>query len=110
MGAMKKSAVTEEFQAGDIVSWTSQAAGVTRSKTGKIVAILRKGEYLTDALTRAGYDVENCILHAGTMSRVQDRYIVDTTPPGHTGKNWIYAPAIGQLHKQLDSRVAASSS
>jgi hypothetical protein len=108
MGLMKKSAVTEEFNPGDQVTWTSQAAGVARPKTGKIVCIVRKGESLTERLQREGYDLIGCILHAGERSMTQDRYAVDTTAAGTKTKNHIYAPGIGQLHKQLDSRVAAA--
>src|SRR5690606_12473619 len=33
-----------EFKPGDIVEWTSQAAGSGKTKRGKVLAIVKKGE------------------------------------------------------------------
>jgi hypothetical protein len=40
------------FQVGDTVTWTSQAGGNAKTKTGKVVAMIKSNELLSSALMR----------------------------------------------------------
>jgi hypothetical protein len=85
-----------KFQVDQTIEWSSQAAGSWKTKTGKVLAILKPRDSARAALKRLGYDetVGDFVDHA-----VAPRYLVDATPTGHKGKPRIYVPDFGRAEK-----------
>lgn len=75
---------TKKFQLGDEVTWTSQAAGTLRTKTGKIVEVVRTGDRPT-RMRNTGID------------RRHESYVIEV--PGKTPrqKTKLYWPRVSQL-------------
>lgn len=87
-----------KFAVGDTVSWTSSAAGYSKTKTGKIIAVVKK--------VRRGCDVAEKFRNKARVvigygdARDHESYLV-SVPQGTTGKAKpaIYHPVVSKLIK-----------
>jgi hypothetical protein len=114
---------TMKFQAGQTVTWGSQAGGSLTKKTGKIIGICLKGQDAHKILESAGV-VVNCTGRVSkdsprtkvtgiNKSHVADRYVIEVKPsPKH--KVVYYIPLVsvvdgnGKLVKVVDPPVEAA--
>lgn len=76
----------QKFKKGDIVTWTSQSQGYTRTKTGKIVAVVQAGQ---EPLTKVP---EGCSLGKPGWVRDHESYLVQVD-----GKKRLYWPLVSKL-------------
>jgi hypothetical protein len=92
----------EKFREGDMVTWTSQAGGNTKTKVGTVVAVIPGGEAsyerarsAIDLRTRAG---THRSAFGGGWSRPAESYVVEV-PQGTTGraKPVLYWPVASAL-------------
>ncbi len=79
---------------GDVITWRSQASGVVKVKTGKIVAIVRKNENLFKFLP---VDVPRSRIKAQQYNMVSDRYVVEV--PRMSGTIDYYVVPVGWIEK-----------
>lgn len=86
-----------KFQVSQTIEWSSQSAGSWKTKTGKVLAILKPGDSGRAALKRLGYDET---LGDFVDRAMIPRYLVDATPTGHKGKPHIYVPDFGRAEKR----------
>ena len=71
---------------GDVITWTSQASGVLKVKTGKVIAIVCKDKKLSDCIP---FGVPKSRIKAQDTNWVSDRYVVEV--PRKTGTIDYYA-------------------
>lgn len=83
------------FNVGDSVTWTSQAGGNTKTKTGKVVAVIPGGPSSGE---QAGKEIRSRV-RAGThrsafgggWARAEDSYVIEV-PQGPKAKPVLYWP------------------
>lgn len=83
------------FKPGVFVTWTSQAAGVSKAKTGKIIGIVPRLESIAKALETIGCTKESYSLRAQDTS-IYDRYVIHVMKKRQQ-KNHIYAPNVSAI-------------
>lgn len=91
-----------EFKIGDMVTWTSQAGGNAKSKTGKVICVIEGGQKSGEKAA----SVIRCHVNAGThrsafgggWNRADTSYLVEVAN-GTTGraKPTIYWPVASRL-------------
>jgi hypothetical protein len=97
-------------------SFTSQAAGKVTTKTGKVIAIVKAGENIFQALAdKAGFAPTpgntNTEIRFGRAISANDRYIVAVQKTGANPRNRYvsyYGPTVGTVEKQLKITKAQS--
>ncbi len=94
-----------KFQVGQTIEWSSQSAGSWKTKTGKVLAILKPLDSGREALKHLGYaETSGDFVDRATIPR----YLVDATKPGSKGKPQIYVPDFGRAEN--NGKVVAQAS
>lgn len=78
------------FTIGDEVTWTSQSAGITKTKTGVVVAVVYPGEPVNHALEHA--HIRGRIKNPGSARHDRQSYVV-------RAGGRLYWPRVNQLSK-----------
>lgn len=92
------------FNVGDQVTWTSQAGGNTKTKTGKVVAVIEGGP---DSAERANAEIKSRVragthrsAYGGGWARADVSYVIEV-PQGTTAraKPVLYWPVASRLRR-----------
>jgi hypothetical protein len=94
------------MKVGDIVTWTSQASGVSKEKTGEIIAVVPKGKSNAKIWTALGRKAEFRSFTPSTGTRDHDSYLVAVAAPTETSKPQVYWPVVSQLKKEADQEAS----
>ncbi|WP_271678878.1 hypothetical protein [Thermomonas mangrovi] len=90
------------FKAGDLVTWTSQAGGHTRIKTGKVIAVIdgghKSGETAASEIKKRVRAGTHRSAFGGGWDRAETSYLVEVAN-GKSGraKPTIYWPVASKL-------------
>lgn len=81
---------------GDIVTWTSQASGVEKTKTGKVITDIKPGKYIVEVLKRSGLtDIPCSRIKASSISYIP-RVLIEVPRGGKSKLCDYYAPRANQ--------------
>ena len=89
----------DEFQVGDVVTWTSQSAGTTRKKEGTIIARVEPAKDPRKAVEAAGHNFYKYRTKTwgGGMTRGHVSYVVAVPPTRGKGMSFLYWPLANKL-------------
>jgi len=94
------------FEKGDTVTWTSQASGTPKTKTGTVIYVLSTGERIPESVLaegRAQFDMASM-----RSTREHPSYVVKveraSKATGKPIKPFLYWPIVSQLEK-VDATV-----
>lgn len=88
---------SHRFKVGDRVSWTSQAGGYSKTKTGSVAAVVRPGEYPDRAQFLSLYR------GAGVgIARDHESYVVTVKGAG------VYWPRVKALNAASDQHIGGA--
>lgn len=97
-----------KHKVGDEVTWTTQAGGTPKEKSGKVLATLRSGQSLDDAMRRLRPKAARTSVKADADTSICDRYLVEV-PRARRGKASsacdYYAPRASVVDKQMEARM-----
>ena len=85
------------MQLGDEVTWTSQANGGVKTKTGKVVLILRAGERMPPMIEVNGLQLPAPARTGGGQRFDAESYVVHVPTPSGRGKGRLYWPRTSAL-------------
>lgn len=104
-----KSEIDPKKLIGSTVSWTSQAGGYEKQKTGVVVALLPKGRSAYALVPSDGRNEHGQINMASTKFQNHnfnnDRYLVRVPRGGKSTRNDYYAPRVGQVLRVADNLI-----
>jgi hypothetical protein len=95
-----------KLKVGQTATWTSQAGGIAREKTGKVLAIVTAGESLGIVRRRLRLDVLRRDVKADADTSMFDRYLIEVMVDRKRGgpKPVLYVPKCSVV----DAQVAAA--
>ncbi len=87
--------VETKFKVGESITWTSQAAGISKEKRGTVLAVLPGMKDAYEALKELGIEEKDVNVHAGNRSHF-GRYVPSPTCTAITRHwppvTWSWAP------------------
>lgn len=90
------------LRVGDNVTWTSQAGGNTKTKTGKVIAVIPGGPSSAEQADKEIRSRQRAGTHrsafGGGWSRAEESYVVEV-PQGPKAKPVLYWPKANALQK-----------
>ena len=84
-----------KFKVGEVIEWTSQAGGFTKTKTGQVKAILKPRENVKTWLEANGIKQSEVTLH-GNMTSMVYRYLVETAKKRN---RQLFTPTVDAVNK-----------
>ena len=84
------------FKLGNVVTWTSQAQGTAKTKTGNVLAIVPPGVKAVDVLVKVVTERHASLTGVG-MSRNAESYLIEVPGPTPSSKMRLYWPNVAAL-------------
>ena len=98
--------VEPKFKSGDRVTWSSQAAGYTKTKMGTVRAVLESMENVSGVFDRLHITPSSYRLHAARQGHAV-RYLIELDPVLRAKVRHFYAPLVSVVDKSVQPDTAS---